>query len=155
MTETRQLYASFDPARYHREYYSEVDPEVQFFLQQLHQTFAEGLTDCPGREVLDIGCGPTITAVLSASRWADTITMADLVPANREAVMEWLKEWEDQLDWSPHLKYVAALEGGGVTPSQLADRIRRKVNRVLPADVLQEEPLGAAVPNRHVVMQSV
>ncbi|KAF0289359.1 hypothetical protein FJT64_012413 [Amphibalanus amphitrite] len=52
--------------------------------------------------------------------------MADLVPANREAVMEWLKEGEDQLDWSPHLKYVAALEGGGVTPSQLADRVRHK-----------------------------
>ena len=42
MSDIRQLYADFDPAKYHKVYYSELDPEVQFFLQQLHQIFSEG-----------------------------------------------------------------------------------------------------------------
>ena len=42
MSDSRPLYAGFDPVRYHRVYYSEMDPEVEFFLQELHSTFTEG-----------------------------------------------------------------------------------------------------------------
>ena len=42
MSDTRQLYAEFDPVKYHRVYYSELDPEVEFFLQRLHETFSGG-----------------------------------------------------------------------------------------------------------------
>ncbi|XP_037069218.1 phenylethanolamine N-methyltransferase-like [Pollicipes pollicipes] len=154
MGEVRELYARFDPVSYHRTYYAEVDAEMQFFLEQLHVIFAEGLPGCVGRHVLEVGCGPTITAVLSASRWSEHITMADFVPANREAVSAWLTEAEGHLDWTPHLRHVAALEGGGLTPGELAKRVRVKVEHVQPADVLSDQPLGETASNRYDVVVS-
>ena len=69
----------------------------------------------------------------------------------RAAVSSWLARARDRLDWTPHLQYVASLEGSKLSPAQLADRVRSRVEHVVPVDVLQEDPLGPAATSRHEI----
>ena len=84
------LYSShFQPSTYMVQYYSTIDSEEQFFLRSLHTFFrrlqaSEQAAGGPGspRTVVELGSGPLLSGLASASAWADLLVAADLLPAN-------------------------------------------------------------------------
>lgn len=111
-----EKYQNFSPIDYYQLFYSDVDAEVQFFLEELHNLFTKDeeciLYGVPDRTLLEIGSGPTISSVLSASAWTDSIVLSDLLSANRDLICAWLESGEvpDTLDWWPVLHAVEQLE---------------------------------------------
>ena len=43
------------------------------------------------RTVLDIGCGPSISNIISASKWSQNIILADFLDSNRKEVERFWK----------------------------------------------------------------
>ncbi|CAN8018125.1 unnamed protein product [Ixodes persulcatus] len=86
--------------------------------------------------------------VLSASRQFKDIVLSDVVDANRIELEKWLSGKEDALDCSFHAEMVASLEGcrdGKKRASELAERTRQAIRKVIPCDVL--EP--GVLPDEH------
>ena len=74
----------FSPQTYVSEFYSEIDSEEDFFLSNIHEFFESPpsfLCSKP-RIVVEIGSGPIISGLVSASRWADLLVYSDLLPSN-------------------------------------------------------------------------
>jgi hypothetical protein len=80
----RELYwRQFLPSAYMAQYYRSIDPEEGFFLTFLHSFFQSAAPDAPRpRTVLEVGSGPLISGLASASGWADLLIYSDLLPAN-------------------------------------------------------------------------
>ena len=45
------------------------------------------------RLILDVGCGPSISNIISASKWSQNIIMADFLESNRREVERFWKVW--------------------------------------------------------------
>ena len=43
------------------------------------------------RRILDVGCGPSISNIISASKWSQNIIMADFLDSNRREVERFWK----------------------------------------------------------------
>ncbi|KAI8493867.1 hypothetical protein Bbelb_282140 [Branchiostoma belcheri] len=65
----------------------------------------------PGSRLLDIGTGPTVYQLISASRFCTEIVCAEYAEANRAEVLKWIKGEPDAYDWNSSFQYVADLEG--------------------------------------------
>ena len=71
---TTNIYKTqFESQQYIRQYYSNVDQEEQFFLTQLHELFSSFQSSSSPlsrpRVVLEIGSGPLVSGLVSASSW--------------------------------------------------------------------------------------
>ncbi|CAN7936987.1 unnamed protein product, partial [Ixodes hexagonus] len=101
-----------------------------------------------GTTLLEVGSGPMINFVLSASSRFKDIVLSDLVDANRVELEKWLSGSEDAVDWSFQAEQVAAMEGCSDVKKrapELIERTRQAVRKVIPCDVL--EP--GVVPEDH------
>ena len=64
-------------------------------------------------KLLDIGCGPSIANIISASKYFNRITMADYLTSNRNEVERFVNENPDDLpgfEWMHYFQYVSDLE---------------------------------------------
>ena len=64
-------------------------------------------------KLLDIGCGPSIANIISASKYYNRITMADYLTSNRNEVERFVNENPDDLpgfEWMHYFQYVSDLE---------------------------------------------
>ena len=64
-------------------------------------------------KLLDIGCGPSIANIISASKYFNRITMADYLTSNRNEVERFVNENPDDLpgfEWMHYYQYVSDLE---------------------------------------------
>ncbi|XP_061432969.1 nicotinamide N-methyltransferase-like [Lethenteron reissneri] len=141
-----QDYATHFKAReYLDTYYNttpEDSPKRDFFpelLQFLHSTFNNG--EIRGQRLLDVGSGPTIHQVLSASEWFPEIYLSDYAQSNREELQSWLCRSPDAFDWTKTIEFVCRLEGHRKTVEEKSVHVRKAVRAVLPCDVNQEDPL--------------
>ncbi|XP_064455844.1 nicotinamide N-methyltransferase-like [Ornithodoros turicata] len=131
---------------------------VRLTLDFLHKTFSNGSVQ--GHELLELGCGPTVHCVLSASRVFSNITMADLSSSNLEAVRHWLTP-EDGVDlgmWKPVLQHVARLEGYrnvALGAQDIGKRARRSIRHLVQCDVLRETILPAPYHSYDCVLTSL
>ena len=95
--------------------------------------------------VLDYGSGPSVRATISAAVKASEIVLSDYVPANRQAIRDWLENKHDAFDWTPHFSYVVKeLEGKG--EDEVAKRqqdVRKLVKAVAHCDLTQDPPIEA------------
>ncbi|XP_035677097.1 nicotinamide N-methyltransferase-like [Branchiostoma floridae] len=105
-----------------------------------HQTFKSG--KFKGRRLLDVGTGPNIMSVLSASKYFPDITCTDYVQNCRDELQMWLRDDPGAFDFGSYLQYLSTLEGGSTTPEDIATRLRTAVKAVLPCDVTQPNPLA-------------
>eukprot|EP00058_Branchiostoma_floridae_P014607 XP_002600095.1 hypothetical protein BRAFLDRAFT_79647 [Branchiostoma floridae] len=112
----------------------------QWIMKRHHQTFQSG--QFKGQRLLDIGTGPNIMSVLSASKYFPDITCTDYVQNCRDDLQLWLRDDPDAFDFGPYLQYLSTLEGGSTTPEDIATRLRAAVKAVLPCDVTQPNPLA-------------
>merc|ERR1712218_165222 len=112
--DVRSLYnRQFHPVEYMKQYYSEIDPEEGFFLTQLHHFFQDkqksthklGLSP---QIVLEVGSGPLISGLASASASADLLIFSDLLSTNLSFLIGCLENPKPAL---PSLAFVANLEG--------------------------------------------
>ncbi|KAG0434121.1 hypothetical protein HPB47_019340 [Ixodes persulcatus] len=83
---------------------------VKITLDYLHETFSKG--SIGGVDFLDLGCGPTVHCVLSASRCFQCVTLADVSPHCLDVLRKWLRGGDARMqEWRNVLEHVARLEG--------------------------------------------
>ncbi|OCT62081.1 phenylethanolamine N-methyltransferase [Xenopus laevis] len=142
-----QSYQHFNPRAYLQNNYvppradfSNEDSVVQWKLRCLADTCATG--EIAGQTLVDIGSGPTIYQILSASEHFAEVVLTDYLEVNRAELRRWLQDEPGAFDWSPYMKHVSKLERTGGTWQEKQQRIRERVKKVLPVDVHQSNPLG-------------
>ena len=100
---TTNIYKTqFESQQYIRQYYSNVDREEQFFLTQLHELFSSFQSSSSPlsrpRVVLEIGSGPLVSGLVSASSWADLLIFSDLLEDNLRQIKLSLKQLSEASD---------------------------------------------------------
>jgi len=130
-------YTEFDPQEYLEEYYAELSEENSFLLDFYHQTYRRLPA---GLSVLELGGGPTIYQLLSASGRAREVVFTDYLDANRREVESWLHGAPGAFDWSEYIERAAGLERN-LDAGALAARLRACISRVGPCDLTRENPL--------------
>ena len=63
--------------------------------------------DC---KLLDVGCGPSIANIISASKSFSHITMADYLTSNRDEVARFKSDAEDAFQWQHYFDFCGDLE---------------------------------------------
>ncbi|XP_061098736.1 nicotinamide N-methyltransferase-like [Conger conger] len=101
-------------------------------------TFTEG--NLKGSKLIEVGCGPTIYSLISASKCFEEIVVSDFTDSNRREIEKWLSNQEGCFDWLPTIQYVCELEGRSRSPEEVERRLRQIMKQVLRCDVRQENP---------------
>uniref|UniRef100_UPI00358F69CE nicotinamide N-methyltransferase-like n=1 Tax=Myxine glutinosa TaxID=7769 RepID=UPI00358F69CE len=115
-----------------------------FSFTKSYQVFSH--SDLHGHRLLDVGSGPSIYQILSASEAFDDIYLSDFTEVNRNELHLWLADSPEAFNWSPIIQYVCDLEGNGDTCESKSERLRRKVKSVLSCDVNQDPPVCGIDP---------
>ncbi len=145
-------YSHFDPREYLAEYYVGLSVENDFVLRFYHETFAT-LPD--GLRLLEIGGGPTIYQLISASRRVREIVFTDYLESNLAEVREWLRETPGAFDWAPYLERVARLEvEEAPDAAALAARVRSRITRLVYCDLTRSNPFEPEVLSDFDVVSS-
>ncbi|XP_013388507.1 indolethylamine N-methyltransferase-like [Lingula anatina] len=159
----------FDPNAYLTLYYSDVEGYkaglLQFRLKTLHEIFSTGrasvkekklemliltASKIKGTRLLDIGTGPCIHSVISASKWFDEITLTDFADVNRRALKKWWLEEDGAWNWDPFFKYVAKLDGNEGKWEKYREKLRKKIKDVLVCDVHKVNPISPHKAGRYM-----
>ena len=134
-------YSSFDPRAYISEYYSSLGEENAFLLSFYHDVFNK-LPN--GLRMLELGGGPTVYQLFSASRKTTEIIFTDFLPSNLKEVSSWLKNEPGAFSWEQFSRTVAELEYSNASDliektSQVESRTRKAVKQLLSCDALSEK----------------
>ena len=100
----------------------------------------------PGERLLDVGSGPGIRNVISASAKYQHITLSDPVPQNGHMLQKYIDDVTEDQRWTEHFKLTAEMEGDAQKWPEVRDRMRARIKRVMWCDILQDEPLGKDQP---------
>ncbi|CAH1265137.1 NNMT [Branchiostoma lanceolatum] len=111
-----------------------------WLIKTHHETFKSGRFK--GQRLLDVGTGPNIISVLSASKYFPEITCSDYLQSCRDELQLWLRDDPGAFDFGSYLKYLSTMEGDSTTPEDIASRMRSAVKAVLPCNVTQPNPLA-------------
>ena len=138
----------FDPYVYLRQYFGSVEFESLHMLRCYHGVFQSLPSNIT---VLDYGSGPSIRVAISAAVKASEIVLSDYVPANRQALRDWLENKpEYEFDWDPYFSHVVReLEGKG--EEEVAKRkedVRKLVKAVAHCDLTQDPPIEERYYNK-------
>ncbi|MCB0322370.1 MAG: hypothetical protein KDD69_02320 [Bdellovibrionales bacterium] len=149
-------YSEFSPSEYIEEYYSHVGAENEFLLRFYHDVFSElpkNLT------MLEVGGGPTVYQLFSASRAASEIVFTDYLESNLETVAQWVAGLEESVSWRPFASTVAKLEGGASSKTDVEaqcveERTRAAIRQIIACNVLSGNLLEALQGKRFDVVSS-
>ncbi|XP_064120703.1 indolethylamine N-methyltransferase-like [Macrobrachium nipponense] len=154
-----QYLTEFSPLEYHSTFYSALDDEVKFFLEAYHNAFEKDILltsrGSNQRRVLDFGCGPVPVYAGTAAHFANSITMAEIAPANRQAINSWMNSEEAALDWSLFFNHIASLDGGTKAGEDYVQRLRDVFQLVVPCDGELENPLHPVCQTYDIVMSTL
>jgi SAM-dependent methyltransferase len=142
-TDLEAYTANFDPHVFiasNSSIQSEYKRTVSVFL---HETFS-GLE--PGERLVDVGSGPGIWNVLSASAKFQSITLSDPLPQNTRMLQRYLDDVSEDERWREHFQHTAQLEGDADKWPEVAVRMRARSKHVVWCDILQDAPLGRDQP---------
>ena len=64
-----------------------------------------------GKKLIEIGSGPTIYGLISASKYFEEMVVSDFTDSNRREIEMWLRNEEGCFDWRPVIQLVCELEG--------------------------------------------
>lgn len=133
-------YRHFRPESYLKEYYSEVGPENDFLLRFYEDSYRALPAGC---SILEVGGGPTIYQLMSASVRASKIVFAEFLPQNRAAIEQWLKE-PTTLDfsWDGFFRRVAEL-APSVSVAELQANLRTKMTSIVECNLWEPVPVPA------------
>ena len=157
----KTLYSrEFNIDEYLKQYYSSIDEEETFFLKQLGkiEQKIKGLKGIKKtsisnnslghllpnpRTVVEIGSGPLISGLVSASSWADLLIFSDLVESNRERIKETLSNVSSSPYDLSSLNFVADIEG--INAEDLITRLERLPKIVTESDLFFPSVLHPSV----------
>ena len=118
--------------------------EFNSLVATLHHHIFSALQ--PGERLLDVGSGPGIKNVMSASAKYQNITLSDPVQQNRHMLQKYMDDVTEDQRWTEHFKLTAELEGDAQKWPEVRDRMRARIKHVVWCDILQDEPLGKDQP---------
>ncbi|KAI8498194.1 hypothetical protein Bbelb_241380 [Branchiostoma belcheri] len=114
---------------------------MPWILQQFHRTFTQDRDF--GRRLLDVGSGPTVYQLISASRVCPEIICSDIHKGALEEIKKWKNSDPNAFDWTDVVKYVSGLECMRWEYRQ--EQLRNAIKDAVICDVLNEYPLHPAV----------
>ncbi len=76
--------------------------------------------------LLDVGCGPSIASIISATRVCSHITMADFLQSNRDEVQLFVDSDENAFEWKHYFDFVLQFEPDN-TDSGIMQRTRNAI----------------------------
>ena len=135
-------YERFSPPEYFAEYYCDLSDENKFLLQFYHAAYSKIGNRC---RMLEIGGGPTIYQLISASAHVRTIVFSEYLEVNRREVQKWLRDDPEAFCWDEYFRFAAQLEGAkGVTTGIECTkaRLRSCISDVVHCDLHHENPLA-------------
>lgn len=130
---TSEDFREFSPRQYLSEQYKTIMREEAFILRFLHETYQNF-----GRKnlsIIEVGGGPTIYQLISASKYAKEIVFTDFLQKNLEGVQAWVHKKPEAFNWRTHIQLVASLEGQRV--EKIEKRLRTALRRFLLLDILK------------------
>ncbi|XP_078703834.1 nicotinamide N-methyltransferase-like [Branchiostoma floridae x Branchiostoma belcheri] len=114
---------------------------MPWIFHQLHQTFT-GDRDF-GRRLLDVGSGPTVYQLISASRVCPEIICSDINKGALAEIKKWKNGDQNAFDWTDAVKFVCELEGTRWESRQR--QLQNAIKDTVVCDVLNNNPLHPAV----------
>lgn len=144
----------FDPDEYLHEYYDMLGPENTFLLDFYHEFYS---TIPAFRCLLEIGGGPAIYPLISASSKASRIIFTDYHGPCRDAVKKWFADGPESYNWDPYFEYVCSKERLScptLTPDVLKRRLISKIDCIECCDVLSSKPLVRNEPVEYNIVSS-
>jgi len=134
-TFTKDYHTFFDPKVYFEQFFDEPSKD-EFFLGQLTKFWTEVVKDSATR-MLEYGAGPTISRFITPSKHVESIIAAEYLPANRQAIENWINQAPGAFNWRPMFDYVVEkLEG--MSPAEVEKReaeVRNKIKGVIHCDI--------------------
>ncbi|XP_078577534.1 nicotinamide N-methyltransferase-like [Branchiostoma floridae x Branchiostoma japonicum] len=109
-------------------------------FKEFHEIFNSTGRLKPESRLLDVGSGPTIHQLISASRFCTEIVCAEYIENNRTEIEKWVKKDPDMHDWAPFFKFVADLEGDSSSWEARQSHLRDAIKEVIPCDLTKPEP---------------
>lgn len=137
----------FDPEAYVERYYSGHYPNkveeriVEWMKENIHNIFAEG--KYRGKRLLDVGSGPVIYAVITASKYFDEVYVSDVSEANVEYLQKWIRGESEQMTYL--MKQYAAMDGDGVTWQEKNNQVRKKIKNAIVFDMHNTDMLSGTM----------
>ncbi|XP_069135705.1 nicotinamide N-methyltransferase-like [Argopecten irradians] len=135
----------FDPEWYLKTFLSSIPDQhiegdlMQFYMDKYCKIFQPG--EVKGRQLLDIGTGPSVHSIISASRHVDDVYLSDFAAQNRKLLNDWWKS--DKTLIENVTAYVLKQEKSSETVVERQTAMKGKVRAVLPIDVTLSNPLGS------------
>ena len=107
-------------------------------------------------KVLDYGCGPVLSNVISAAMLNSEIILAEYTDKSREAIQFWMHGHPSAWNWSPYFKYaVEVLEGKDESEAlKREESLRKAIKAVVPCDITKEPPIAAGFEGPYDVVIS-
>lgn len=148
---TTSNFQEFSATDYLEEYYATIGEENARLLQFFHETYAQ-MPD--GSAMLEVGGGPTLYQLISASNRAGNITFAEYLPVNRKAIESWIKGGTDAFNWDPYFEFVLKLENRPCAAADIAARkalLKKKISEITIYDVFAEPPLSGGLESYDII----
>jgi len=98
-----------------------------------------------GDRLLDLGSGPTVHNIATASAYFPNIILSEFVERNCEQLRKWVRNDPDCIDWTLFLERVARAEKRNDVEKackEIEDRIRSSVKAVIHCDVLNDQVIA-------------
>jgi hypothetical protein len=132
-------FSKFNPLDYLEEYYTDddADPENEFLLNFFHNVYGQMPKQ---KTLLEVGGGPVIYPLISASSKVDEIVFSEFIEENRQAVKNWIQKDPSAFDWSPYFKMIAEMEC--TSPEMVEERLRSRIKKIIKCDITKPNPLA-------------
>ena len=123
-------------------------------MKQLHKFYQSYKSTASKLKILDIGTGPVIAYAISAAPYASEIVLSEYTEANREALLQWLKNDPKAHDWTSFFKHVVVdLEGKSEEEVPIrAELVRKVIKAVVPCDVNSDPPIPAEYVDQYDIV---
>lgn len=111
------------------------------------------------KKVVDLGCGPSISNIISASAWSPHIVMCDVLTSNLTEIAKFRSASEDAFSWQHYFAFLSTLEsstskeeerernencnpldtkvGPLLSPEDLEERTREAIQEICLCDISQ------------------
>lgn len=128
-------FTKFLARKYLEEYYSSLEKSEKRLLNFYDFAYKKA----KGRTLLEIGGGPTLYQLISASKVVKEIYFTDYLAENLSELAQFKKKQPGAFNWNRFFAYVAKLEKGD--KQALEDRLRKKLKKILKLDLNSDSPL--------------
>lgn len=119
-------------------------PDTKIIIEQFVSWWDEiGEVDA----VLELGCGPVLSHIMTVVPRCQKIVMSDYLAENLDLIRTWVDERPGSYDWSGHVEYALLAEGRVANTQDIREReneFRRKLSNLVVGDLRMKQPLGVA-----------